>query len=1200
MTPTRIATRSPPRSSPASSTARSPSTRTARSPTPPPPDSTAPTPSPIKDTDGLEWSTVATVTIAVVENPPVAKNDTYSTTHGVTLTESYSYNGVLANDTDPENDSLTASLVSNVLHGTLTFNTNGTFTYTPAAGFFGTDTFTYKATDGLEWSPVATATITVNESPPVAKNDSYSVNHGQTLTEYNSVLSNDTDADGDSITASLVSNVQHGTLTFNASGTFTYIPATGFYGTDTFTYQDTDGVETSTVATVSIAVVENPPVAKNDAYTTAHGQVLSETSTYNGVLGNDTDPENDSLTASLVSNVQYGTLTFNTNGTFTYTPAVGFYGTDTFTYKATDGLEWSGVATASIAVTENPPVAKNDTYSVNHGQTLSNNNVLSNDSDPDNDSITASLVSNVQHGTLTFAANGAFTYTPATGFYGTDTFTYQDTDGLETSTVATVTIAVVENPPVAKNDAYTTAHGQVLSETSTYNGVLGNDTDPENDSLTASLVSNVQHGTLTFNTNGTFTYTPNTGFIGTDTFTYKATDGLEWSGVATASIAVTENPPVAKNDAYSVNHGQTLSNNNVLSNDSDPDGDSITASLVSNVQHGTLTFAANGVFTYIPTAGFYGTDTFTYQDTDGTETSTVATVTIAVVENPPVAKNDAYTTAHGQTLSETSTYNGVLGNDTDPENDSLTASLVSNVQYGTLTFNTNGTFTYTPAASFIGTDTFTYKAFDGLEWSGVATATIAVTENPPVSTNDTYTVIHGQTLTSSSSVLSNDTDPDGDSLTASLVTGVQHGTLSLNPNGNFTYTPAPGFYGVDSFTYEAWDGLKLSGPAIATITVTEHAPVANNNFYKVATGTTLSVSSIYSGVLDNATDADNDTLTASISSNVQHGTLTLNSNGTFTYTPNSGYSGPDWFTFTAYDGLLSSNVAIATIDVYGTAPVAANVVYTVSHDHTLTTYTYSSPLGVLSAADDPANHALTASLVSGVSHGSLSFSSSGTFTYTPTAHYVGSDSFTFDATDGTQTTNVATVTINVVESAPIANNDVFAVAHNHTLTTYSYNGVLTNDSDQDGDSITASVVASVQHGSLSFSSNGAFTYTPTPGYVGTDTFTYQDTDGLQSSGVATVTILVNENPPVGKTDSYSVSHGQPLNESSYYSGVSPTTPTPTATRSRRAWCRTCSTGPCRSLRRAGSPTHPTPGSTGPTASPTRPSTAWSGAPSRRP
>ena len=215
----------------------------------------------------------------------------------------------------------------------------------------------------MEWSTVTTAVIAVTENPPVAKNDSYTVAHSQVLSvtsTYSGVLANDTDADNDSLTASLVTGVQHGTLTLNANGTFTYTPSAGFVGTDFFTYEDFDGLETGSIATVTIAVTESPPVAKYDTYTVTHGQTLSETSTYNGVLYNDTDADNDSLTASLVSNVQHGTLSFSTNGTFIYTPAVGYYGTDTFTYADYDGSEWSTVATAVIAVTESPPIAKND------------------------------------------------------------------------------------------------------------------------------------------------------------------------------------------------------------------------------------------------------------------------------------------------------------------------------------------------------------------------------------------------------------------------------------------------------------------------------------------------------------------------------------------------------------------------------------------------------------------------------------------------------------------------------------------------------------------------------------------------------------------------------------------------------------------------------------------------------------------------
>ena len=1123
-----------------------------------------------QDYDGPEWSGIATVTIAVNENPPIASNDTYTVLHGVTLSATSTYTSVLYNDSDPDNDSLTASLVSNVQHGTLSLGANGQFTYTPAAGFAGTDTFTYKDYDGVDWSGVATVTITVTDNAPIAKNDTYSILHGQVLsatTTYTGVLYNDSDADNDSLTASLVTGVQHGTLSLNTNGQFTYTPNAGFYGTDTFTYQDYDGAEWSGVATVTIAVNENPPTAKNDSYTVVHGQTLTVSFTSTGILSNDLDPDGDSITASLVSNVQHGTLSLGGNGTFTYTPTVGFYGTDTFTYKDFDGLEWSALATVTIAVTDNAPIAKNDSYSVAHGQVLSVTStftgVLYNDTDLDGDSLTASIVTGVQHGTLTFNANGLFTYTPNAGYYGTDTFTYQDYDGAEWSGVATVTIAVTENPPVSHNDSYTVTHNQTLSITATSSGVLGNDTDADGDSLTASLVSNVQHGTLSLSPNGTFTYTPNAGFIGTDTFTYKDYDGLEWSTTATATIAVIDNAPIAKNDSYAVTHGQTLTvpgNSNdvnyysVLNNDTDADRDSLTASLVSNVQHGTLSFSPTGTFTYTPNAGFIGTDTFTYQDSDGLETSSIATVAIAVTENAPVARNDSYPIGHGRTLTIPGYSNGVyyysvLNNDTDADGDSLTASLVSNVQHGSLSFASNGTFTYTPVAGFYGTDTFTYKAYDGLEWSTVATVSIAVTESPPIATNDSYSIAHGQTLTVPGynnnntiyyySVLNNDTDADGDSLTASLVSNVQHGTLSFSPTGSFTYTPNAGFIGTDTFTYQDTDGLETSAVAMVAIAVTENSPVANNDSYSIAHGQVLSVTSTYYSLLHNDSDADGDSLTASLVSNVQHGTLSLSPNGLFTYTPAAGFSGTDTFTYKDYDGLAWSTLATVTIDVTESAPVAHNDSYATAHGQALTVPGYYNRVyynGLLYNDSDVDGDSLTASVVSNVQHGTLSLSPNGTFTYTPTAGFIGTDTFTYKDYDGLEWSTLATVTIAVNENPPVAENDAYTITHGQTLTvpgsnnnnTVYYNSVLYNDSDADGDSLTASLVSNVQHGTLSFSPTGSFTYTPNAGFSGTDTFTYKDYDGMEWSTLATVTIAVAESPPIASNDSYTIAHGRVL------------------------------------------------------------------------
>ncbi len=231
--------------------------------------------------------------------------------------------------------------------------------------------------------------------------------------------------------------------------------------------------------------------------------------------------------------------------------------------------------------------------------------------------------------------------------------------------------------PTAQNDSYTTYKNTPLNVAAP--GVLGNDSDPDGDPLTAVLVSPPSQGSLTLNANGSFTYTPPAGWSGTTTFTYKArdVDGAE-SNVATVTITVQNRAPTAQNDSYTTykNTPLNVAAPGVLGNDSDPDGDPLTAVLVSPPSQGSLTLNANGSFTYTPPAGWSGTTTFTYKarDVDGAE-SNVATVTITVQNRAPTAQNDSYTTYKNTPLNVAAP--GVLGNDSDPDGDPLTAVLVS-------------------------------------------------------------------------------------------------------------------------------------------------------------------------------------------------------------------------------------------------------------------------------------------------------------------------------------------------------------------------------------------------------------------------------------------------------------------------------------------------------------------------------------------
>ena len=265
-------------------------------------------------------------------------------------------------------------------------------------------------------------------------------------------------------------------------------------------------------------------------------------------------------------------------------------------------------------------------------------------------------------------------------------------------------------------------------------------------------------------------------------------------------------PPVAADDGYSVLEDQPLAvlAPGVLANDGDPDGDPLTAALRTPPAHGTASLSADGSFTYVPAANYFGTDSFTYAVADGTGGSAVGTVAIDVtpVNDAPVAADDGFVVGMDQVLIIPNP--GVLANDADPDGDLLTVAVVAGPANGQVLFSpgTGGGFLYQPAPGFVGTDTFTYVATDpggALSNPAVVTITVLPPNGPIVAGDDAYTTPEDTPL-SAGPVLVNDADPDGEPVTAVLVSGPANGTLRLNPDGTFVYVPAPDFFGTDTFT----------------------------------------------------------------------------------------------------------------------------------------------------------------------------------------------------------------------------------------------------------------------------------------------------------------------------------------------------------------------------------------------------------------
>jgi VCBS repeat-containing protein len=749
--------------------------------------------------------------------------------------------------------------------------------------------------------------------------------------------------------------------------------------------------------------------------------------------------------------------------------------------------------------------------------------VLANDTDPNGDPLTVTAVTQGAHGSVVINPDGTVTYTPAANFNGLDSFTYTatDTTGLSDTATVTVTVTPVNDAPVAVDDAYTTPEDTPLDVAAP--GVLVNDSDPDGDPLTLTLLEPPAVGSAFLHPDGRLVYDPPEEFSGTVTFTYEINDAVAAS-VATVTVTVTavNDPPVAGTD-FATLAEDTSALIAVLANDTDVEGDPLTVTDVETPSHGTAVLNEDGTVTYTPFANYFGLDFFNYSISDGNGGTASASVALTVtpVSDPPVGVPDSYSTDEDVELIVAAP--GVLGNDSDPDGDELAAEFVSEPAHGMLVLATDGFFRYQPTGDYHGPDSFQYRVYDGQTATAPITVSITVqsVNDRPIAAGDAYDVDEGDTLSiAAPGVLWNDFDFDNDPLTAVLGAGPAHGTLTLNADGSFTYTPNTNYSGPDSFTYRASDGAATSDPATVSITVRNinDPPVAVADTYTVDEDQTLSVA--LPGVLGNDTDPDGDPLTTRLISGPAHGSLTLNADGSFSYTPAANYNGSDAFVYRAQDATTESADATVSITVHSVndVPVAGDDTASTPEDSPVT-------VAVLANDADPDGDPLTITAVTPGAHGSVAVNPDGTVTYTPAANFNGSDSFTYTVSDGNGGTDTAAVAVVVtpVNDLPVVSPESYTVAEDQTLTVPAP-GVLGNDTDPDGDPLTAAVANGPSHGSLTLNANGSFVYTPAANYSGPDSFTYRASDGQGGSATAVVSLTVTpvNDPPVAAGDSYSV------------------------------------------------------------------------------
>jgi Ca2+-binding RTX toxin-like protein len=847
----------------------------------------------IEDEEGLTDSAEHTVYVNEVSDAPVSEDDTAETPEDTAVTID-----VLDNDSDPDGDPLVISDASvPEEQGTVEIVDNELL-FTPAENFNGPATITYVAEDpdGNTSTAEVSVTVTPVNDAPVAEDDSDETDLNTPVDV--DLLANDSDVDGDTLTVtSATVPADQGTVSAPVDGVVTFTPADDFtdIATISYTIEDEEGLTDSAEHTIVVSDPALAPVANPDT-----AETPEDTPVTIDVLDNDTDPQDDPLTITEATvPAEQGSVEIVGNE-LVFTPAEDFNGPAEITYliEDPDGNIAQGTATVDVTPVNDAPDAVDDADTTDFNTPVTVD-LLANDTDPEDDalSVTEATVP-AEQGTLVNNGDGTVTFTPVDGFEGDATISYtiSDEEGLEDSAVHTVVVSDPDETPVANPDT-----AETPEDTPVTIDVLDNDTDPQDDPLTITEASVPEdQGTVEIVDNE-LVFTPAPDFSGPCTISYlvEDPDGNAAEGTVTVDVTPVNDAPTAVDDVATTEEDTPVVLD-LVDNDIDPDGDLLTVTAVSvPVEQGTVVNNDDGTATFTPAPDFNGeaTVTYTIADPDGEESTAVHVVDVTPINDAPVAEDDTDTTVEDTPITV-----DLLDNDSDVDGDPLTVVEATVPEdEGTLVNNGDGTVTFTPAEDFTGPATISYTISDGNGGEDSAEHVIDVTPviEPPVANDDVATTPEDTAVIVD--LRGNDTDPDNtlDELTISdLDVDPEQGTVVDNGDGTVTFTPAPDFNGEATITYTLTDpdGASDDAQAVVTVTPVNDAPVAVDDVM----GTPYNTPIEDIAVLANDTDVDEDPLRV-VTATTPDGDVVINPDGTLTFTPTDGFTGPAEITYTISD-----------------------------------------------------------------------------------------------------------------------------------------------------------------------------------------------------------------------------------------------------------------------------------------------------------
>ncbi|MCS0235181.1 tandem-95 repeat protein [Vibrio alginolyticus] len=1086
----------------------------------------------VVDEDGAVDTTTAGITVLEVNDPPIAGTTSYTIDEDEVIT--ISAEQLLANSSDIEGEVALDSVSYSGSEGIFTDNGDGTFSFAPNQHFNGEVNLDVVVVDedGATASTTANIDVLPINDAPVSGDLAYGVDEDNSITlSQEQLLAQATDVEGDALTASNLVVDGDATVTANDDGSFTITPDANFNGDIDITFDINDGTDTI-VATADLTVnpVNDLPQPEDQAFTIGEDGVL--TFTDQDLLDGATDIDGDDLS---VEGVTYtgadGVLTDNGDGTYSFAPNENFNGGVNFTFDVSDGTD-TVTANIDVSVTpeNDPPVAGSTSYTVHEDNsiTISDEQLLANSSDIEGDVSIDSVSYSGNDGVLEINGDGTYTFSPNENFNGEVSLdvVVVDEDGAVDTTTAGITVLEVNDPPIAGTTSYTIDEDEVI--TISAEQLLANSSDIEGEVALDSVSYSGSEGIFTDNGDGTFSFAPNQNFNGEVNLDVVVVDedGATASTTANIDVLPINDAPVSGDLAYSVDEDNsiTLSQEQLLAQATDVEGDALTASNLVVDGDATVTANDDGSFTITPDANFNGDIDITFDINDGSDTIVAtADLTVNPVNDLPQPEDQAFTIGEDGVL--TFTDQDLLDGATDIDGDDLS---VEGVTYtgadGVLTDNGDGTYIFAPNENFNGDVNFTFDVSDGTD-TVTANIDVSVTpeNDPPVAGSTSHTVHEDNSITiSDEQLLANSSDIEGDVSIDSVSYSGNDGVLEINGDGTYTFSPNENFTGDVSLDVVVVDEDGAVDTTTAGITVLEvnDPPIAGTTSYTIDEDEVITISA--EQLLANSSDIEGEVALDSVSYSGSEGIFTDNGDGTFSFAPNQNFNGEVNLDVVVVDEDGATASTTANIDVLpiNDAPVSGGLAYSVDEDGSITL----SQEQLLAQASDVEGDALTASNLVVDGDATVTANDDGSFTITPDANFNGDIDITFDINDGSDTiVATADLKVNPVNDLPQPEDQAFTIGEDGVLL-FTDEDLLDGATDIDGDDLSVEGVSYTgADGVLTDNGDGTYSFAPNENFNGDVNFTFDVSDGTDTvTANIDVTVTPENDPPVAGSTSYTV------------------------------------------------------------------------------